>query len=213
MATFGDLQTKASARLKDADNTAVSAPIVASVVNDAIEYWAKKRFWFNEFQETIALVQNDPKLPALSTPNLYLLKNDGIVIDYANTRWPVRQISPAEYDSVNVQGRGIPYAFCQRNNGYELYWYPDADYSAIVRGVKDYARFAEDGSANTQTNDFTDEAADLILYETLSRLFGEFRQDPKMETYYTNRAKNEYWNLQRQTQRMKSTGRIQVRGF
>lgn len=215
MATFGEIQTKVSTRLKDPNNTSVSAPDVASVINDAIQDWATRRFWFNEFEETVQLVQNDPILPAL--PNgivpLYLFKKDGIVINYANTRWLVKKISAAEYDGMNVQGRGIPFAYTYRNGQYELYWYPDATYSAVIRGIKAYDRFREDGSDDSQTNDFLTDAPDLIMYEALSRLYGEFRQDPKMETYYAARTQNEYQNALRQTRRLNGTGRIQVEGF
>lgn len=215
MATFGELQVKASARLKDVNNTAVSASDVADVINDAIAQWKLKRFWFNEFEETVTLVQNDPILPAL--PNgvipLEIFQEDGIVINYAQSRWPVRKISGSEYDDMNVQGRGIPYAFTQRDDEVELYWYPDAAYSAVVRGLKDYTRFATNGTQNNLSNDFTINAPDLILYETLARLFGEFRQDTKMENYYAARATNQYWNLQRRTRKALKTGRMRVEGF
>lgn len=213
MATFGALQTKVSTRLKDPSNQAVSASDVADVINDAIEHWSKKRFWFNEFQETVTLTVGSPTLTLATNTPLYLFKEDGVVINYAQCRWPLAKISPAEYDEMNVEGKGLPFAWTERNNGYEVYWYPDVAYSAIVRGVKAYARFATDGSENSQSNDFTTNAADLIMYEALSRLYGEFRQDPKMEEYYSNRASNEYQTLKRQTRRDKATGRIAVEGF
>lgn len=217
MATFGELQTKASTRLKDANNTAVSSADVADVINDAIQHWSKKRFWFNEFKEDVTLAVGDPVLPALPnnvTP-LYLFQENGLVINYASTRWPLAKVSPAEYDDLNAEGKGLPFAWTQRGDGLaiELYWYPDVAYTAVARGVKAYDRFATNGNENNLTNDFTVEAPDLILYEALSRLYGEFRQDPKMEEYYSNRAVNEYKNLNGQTRRNKATGRIQVQGF
>ena len=213
MATFGELQTRASARLKDPDNTSVSASDVANVLNDAIQYWEKERFWFNEFEEPVTLTINDPAFVLAANTPLYLFKEDGVVINYANARWPLKKVSPAEYDGMNTQGRGLPFAWTERNEGYEVYFYPDVAYTAVVRGIKAYTPFATDGSANNDTNDFTIEAPDLILYEALSRLFGEFRQDPKMETYYANRAINEKKNLKLQTRRRKGTGRIKVEGF
>lgn len=213
MATLGQLRVKASTRLKDANNTSVSTQDVATIINDAIAYWSREKFWFNEFEETVQLVQNDPVLPALTVTPLYLFKKDGIVINYASTRWLTRPVSGAQYDEMNVQGRGIPFCYTQRNGQFELYWYPDSNYDAVVRGLKYYEPFAVDGSDDGESDDFTENAPDLILYETLARLFGEFRQDPKMEDYYSNRAKNEYWGLQKRTRRLKSTGRIEVEGF
>lgn len=213
MATFGQIQTKVSTRLKDANNTAVSAPDVAAVVNDAIEHWSKKRFWFNEFEEEVTLTVNDPALVLVTNTPLYLFQEDGVVINYSQTRWPLKKVSPSEYDRANTQGRGLPFIWTQRNNGYEVYWYPDVAYTAVVRGVKAYPEFATDGKENSQSNDFTTQASNLIMYEALSRLYAEFRQDDKMEAYYSARVRNEYQSLKAQTRREKSTGRLQVQGF
>lgn len=209
MATFGELQTKVSTRLKDPNNTSVSVSDVAATINESLQFWSRERFWFNEFEESVTLVQNDPNLPALSVTPKYLFENDGIVIDYANTRWPTRHVSGAEYDRINVEGRGIPFAWTFRNSGYELYWYPDAAYSAIVRGVKAYADLVNSGD----TNDFTTNTPDLLMYEALSRLFGEFLQDPNMESYYAARAQNEFQSIKKQTRRGNATGRIHVGGL
>jgi hypothetical protein len=213
MATFGDILTKVVKRLKDPNNVEISSSDVATVINDAIQHWSKIRFWFNEFQDTVTLTANDPVLPTLSVTPLYLFQQGGITINYAQTRWPLKPVSSLEYDEMNVQGQGIPFAYTERNGGYELYYYPDAAYSAVVRGVKAYEEFATDGSENSQSNDFTTNAADLIIYEALARLFGEIKQDPKMESYYANRAMNEKLSLMKQTNRRKSTGRIAVEGF
>lgn len=215
MATFGELKNKVSLRLKDPNNVEqfTTAPIVATALNDAIDYWSKRRYFFNEFEETVALVENNPVLPPLTTTSKYFLNPDGIVLDYASTRWIVKQVSPFEYDRMNVEGRGIPFAYCERNDGYELYYYPDNAYNAIVRGIKGYDDFATDGSQDATSNDFTTNAPDLIMYEALSRLYGEMKQDDKMESYYAARAQNEHNSLIRESNRKKMSGRITAEGF
>lgn len=211
MATFAEMQAKVSTRLKDPTNTATTTASVADVINDAIAYWSRKRFDFNEFQEVVTLTANDPTVTLVTnTDPQYILNEDGMVIDYAQTRWPLKKVSSAEYDAMNVEGRGIPFAWTQRNNGFEVYWYPDAAYSLTVRGIKSYPRLADQSTA---TNDFLTEAPDLILYEALSRAYAEFRQDPKMEEYYSNRATNEYQSHKQKTRRNKATGQIAVGGF
>lgn len=212
MATFGELQTKVSTRLKDPNNVDVSASDVATVINDAIEHWSKRRFWFNEFEETVTLTVDDPALILTTYTPLYLFKKDGVVISYSNARWPLKKISGAEYDLMNTEGRGMPFAWTERDNGFEVYWYPDVAYSAIVRGVQYVAPFELAGQQN-DSNIFTINAPNLIVYEALSRLYGEFRQDPKMEEYYSNRTFNEEKVLKRQTRRDKATGRIHAEGF
>lgn len=201
------MRSKVSVRLKDPQNTAVSASDVDTVINDAIKEYKKKRFWFNEFKEDVILNVNDPILPPLpsGTPILDVFKKGGISINYSQTRWAVTKISSAEYDAGNTQGQGIPYVYTYRNNQYELYWYPDAAYTAVVRGLKDYVVL----TAN-DTNDWLTYAEDLIMYESLSRLFGEFRQDDKMEGYYSARAKDQYNRLIAETNKRNKTGRIAV---
>lgn len=213
MATFNEIVSRVNSRLKDPSNVDISASDVAATINDSITEWSKRRFWFNEFKETVTLVVDDPFLPTLpnSITPLFFFKQDGIVIDYAQSRWMVDKVSPEQYDEINVQGRGIPYVYTQRAGRVELYWYPDAAYSAICRGVKAYAPLTlADGS---NTNDWTVYASDLIMYEALSRLMAEFRQDPKMEEYYSNRVLNCATVLQKQTNKNNATGRMDVKGF
>lgn len=205
MATFAALQNKVSTRLKDPNNEDISAADVATIINDAVAHWSKKLFWFNEFEETVTLTVNDPALPLVTNTNpVEIFKHGGIVINYAQTRWPLRKVSSEEYDAMNVQGKGIPFVWTYRNDGYQLYWYPDQEYSTIVRGLKSYAAL----SGSSDMNDFTEEAPDLIIYEALSRLYAEFRQDEKMEAYYSGRAQDQYALLRKETNRRKATGRI-----
>lgn len=209
MATFAALQARVSSRLKDPSNVDISAADVAAIINDALRHWAKHRFWFNTFEETVILTHNGNAndrffvLSANADPE-NIFKEDGMVIDYAQTRWPLEKVSPAVYDTLNTEGRGIPYAWTYRNGGYELYWYPDQAYSLVVRGLKRYS----DLSAGADTNDFTDHASDLLMYEALSRLYAEFRQDDKMEAYYSGRAQDQYMTLRKETNRKNATGRL-----
>ena len=195
MATLGTLKTRVSARLKDPQNTSVSSAEVTNVINDAIAFWAKRKFWFNDVSQNVTLTENSPTLPTLSTPLEEIYQTNGIVINYGNNRWPLTKVTGDKYDELNVEGQGIPYCFTYRNGGYELYYYPDQAYTAVVRGIKAY----EDLTGDDDTNDFTDEASDLIMYESLARAYAEFRQDDKMEAYYSARAESEYQNLKRNT--------------
>ena len=205
MATFAALQSRVSTRLKDPNNEDVSAADVATVINDAIQHWSKKQFWFNEFKEDVTLTVNDPALVLVTnTAPVEVFKAGGMVINYAQTRWPLRKVSSENYDAMNVQGKGLPFAWAYRNDGYEVYWYPDQAYTVTVRGLKSYAAL----SGSSDMNDFTENALDLIVYEALSRAYAEFRQDDKMEGYYSGRAKNEYMTLRNETNRRRATGRL-----
>lgn len=210
MATFEAIQQRVSTRLKDPNNVDISVSDVSTVINDAIRHWSKKRFWFNEFEETVTLTAGNPVVTLVSNPNpIEVFKKGGMAINYASTRWPLSKVTSAEYDNMNAEGRGIPFAWVYRNGGYEVYWYPNADYPLIVRGLKRY----DDLVNNIDTNDFTNHAVSLVMYEALSRFYAEFRQDEKMEEYYSNRAANEYDTLKSETVKQNASGHINVEGL
>jgi hypothetical protein len=206
MATFGELMTKVSKRLKDANNTAVDSSDVGDAINAALAYWKQKRFWFNEHEETVTLIAGNKLLPALSVNLLYLLPRYGMTIPYQSYTYQVRNISPDDYDSMDIGTAGRPYAYTWRGGRYELYYYPDQAYTVNVIGVKDYEPLVNSGDMN----DFTEYADQLIMYDALSRLFAEFRTDPEMSEYYTNRTRDEENNLNSRTRKMLSTGRLHI---
>lgn len=209
MATnLGSFITRVTSRLKDPSFTSVTRAEIIAVINKAIEFYTEETFFFNDFTETVTLTQNDPALPALVTnPNPTLIfEKGGIVINYAQNRWPLTKVAVNEYDVMNVEGRGIPYAWTYRAGGWLLYYYPDAAYEAIIRGLKSYNPLVND----SDTNDFLNEGENMILYDVLSRLYAEFRQDDKMEPYYSARAESEKVRLKRKTHRLRRTGRLQI---
>lgn len=200
MATFGELKQKAANRLQDGNSTAVSSLDVGDAINTAIKYWKKKRFWFNEYKQTVTVLKDNPLVTV--TGLLYLLPRSGMsLVDQLYT-YDLPFISPDQYDGYNSQGRGRPYAYTYRNGSYELYWYPDKNYTVNLRGVKDYAPLVLDADFN----DFTSEADQLVLYDALSRLYGELRPDPEKSNYYADRAQDEYRSLKSQTAKMNTTG-------
>lgn len=210
MVTFEALQQRVSSRLKDPDNVDISVSNVSAIINDSIRHWSRKRFWFNEFQETVILTAGNPVFALTTNPNpIEIFKKGGMTIDYGSTRWPLQKVSPKEYDEMNAQGRGIPFVWVYRNGGYEVYWYPSADYNLIVRGLKRY----DDLVNNIDTNDFTNNAVSLIMYEALARAYAEFRQDEKMEAYYSARARNEFNILKEETNNQNASGHFHVEGL
>lgn len=210
MATFEALQQQVSKRLKDPNNTDVTVSDVSALINDAIRYWSRKQYKFNEFQETVTLTAGSPTLTLVTnTSPKNIFTQGGVTINYASSRWTVNRVNTSDYDDMNDEGRGIPFAYTYRNGGYELYYYPDRDYTAIVRGLKSYDKLVN----NEDTNDFTDNAENLIIYEATARGFAEFKQDDRMEAYFTARAKDEHRVLTEENNRERASGRIYVEGL
>lgn len=206
MATFAALKTAISTRLQDENNTAVSAAIVGQAVNEAISYWSNREFWFNEDLETITLMASNPVVPSVPSTLRSILNPGGMVIDYNGQKWPMSPVSTAEYDAQDDGAENMPDVYTYRAGQIEVFPIPDQAYTLNLRYLKGYA----DLSGDTDTNDFTNNAADLIKYTALGKLKGEFFEDEKMASYYNQRAADEYALLQRRTGRLRYTGRLTV---
>ena len=205
MATLSELQTKIAARLLDTSNTVVSLTQITAQINDTIKTWKYKRFWFNEASGNITLTAASATLTPPSDFLIEIPKN-GFTINYGNVKWPITKVSPLRYDDEDAQGNGLPYMYKWVGGVYSVYYIPDQAYTVICKYLKDY----DDLSDSSDTNDFTTNAEDLIIYDSLAKLHGELRQDEKMEGYYSARAENEYAILRDFTSKYTGSGRLSV---
>jgi hypothetical protein len=216
-ATFGSLQTKISKKLIDPLQSAVTQADVADALNDALHYWKQKRFWFNEGQATLTMDVNDPYVlgygnsnatypnaPQLPSDFLYEFENDGFVIPYSQLKYRFKKVTPAQYDDSDIQGIGIPYLYCFRNGNYEFYFYPNLAYTLTVNYVKDVTDLVN----LSDTNIFTANADRLLMYEALSHLYGENRQDGTMDNSYAAKADREAKLLKTRTSNNNASGSL-----
>lgn len=213
MATLSATSAVIARKLLDENNTVVSGVQIRTAINDAIKYWKRRAFWFNEFSETITLTIGNPAFSLVTNTPIFLFEKGGAVVVENMIRYPLTKITSEKYDLLNIQAPGRPFAWTYRNQGFELYSYPDQAYSMVCRGIKDYADFATEGADDGNTSDFLTHAELLIQYWALSRLHGEYRQDEKMESYYTARAKDEFENLKEFNADKDSTGTNEVHSF
>jgi len=207
MATFGEIQTDIADMLLDPSNTAVSASIVATAINNSIAYWKFRRFWFNTAVYDSTMIAQDPKIYLPTGFLVELPMNDGFVISYSNSLYPIIKRNPRDYDEIySANGYGMPRIYRLKAGEYNVYPLPDQAYTCKVWYLKDYANLVNSGD----TNDFTNNASQLITYWAASKLFAERRQDDKMEAYYSARAQDEYKNLQIRNEKANSSGHITI---
>lgn len=204
MATLAQLRTKIAARLQDQQFQSISAANVDSVINISVGYYKYRRYWFNETMATLTLTQGSPNITGVPSDFLYELKRGGISLISSNQVIPLEKVPSEVYDLQNIQGIGRPYMYTYRNNGFEVYFYPDTAYTATLRYIKDYDVLTADGDSN----DFIVIAEQMVLYNSLSRIYAEFKQDPNNEDYYTNRARDEEENLLRRGSALSGSGTL-----
>lgn len=203
--TLGTVIASIAVKLHDANNVVVTQPQIRAAVNESLKYWKRKgqHLWFNEFQETVTFQEGVPSFSL--TTNTPLVVFDNIVIVDNTLRYQVLKVDGKTYDNENAEDSGRPNIWTYRNDGFEIYPYPDQDYSAVVRGIKEYDDFATDGTEDNSTNDWLDEAETLIEHDALSRCLMMYRDDFEKSQAYAASARDEFSVLNDlHTQRVKT---------
>tara|TARA_R110000868_G_scaffold344896_1_gene605971 strand:- start:217 stop:861 length:645 start_codon:yes stop_codon:yes gene_type:complete len=203
MATLLEMRQWVSKRLQDPNNTAVSADDVDELINVALNYWKNVRFYFNEITDTTTLAQGDAAVPI---PDDWLCPaiDNCFVIEYSGIRYPLRKISEDMYNAFYLSnGVGQPWYFTrQASTEYQVYPIPDRDYTLRRFYLRDYADF----SADDDTNEFSEKAANLLKYTAAAYGSRDFRQDLTMYQTFMEQAKAEESSLRSITRKDNATG-------
>lgn len=199
------MRTWVSKRLLDPSFTSVSSDDVGEMINQAIVYWKRRRFWFNEITITDTLTESDNSIPL---PDDWLCPSidDTFVIEYSGIRYPLKKVSESMYNAMYLSnGIGQPFWFSrQADTEYKVYPIPDRDYTLRMFYLRDY----DDLSADADTSVWTEEAQDLIKYTAAAYGQRDFRQDAMMYQTFWDQAKAEYQNLLVQTRKDNATGSL-----
>lgn len=203
MATFLQLQQRVSRRLLDPSNVAVALEDVKLAINEAIEYWKFRRFWFNTVRDTGTMTIQDSTIPLPSDFLVPFQDDGGFEIEYSNMRYPLAKLNQQAYDGIWLgNGYGLPLYYANLSGVYHTYPIPDRAYTVRRNYLKDYAELVN----NSDSNDFTTYGSKLTEYWALADLHRDFRQDPKMSDAYYESAQDEYKNLQIMTAKSNATG-------
>jgi hypothetical protein len=205
---LGDLTAYISARLIDPSGTAVSSEQVEDGVNEAVRYWKKRRFWFNEANDTATLTAQDPSFPYPDDFLVPALKDDGFCIEYSNMRYPLVKISEPAYDALYLgNGYGLPEYYARTGSDeYRCYPIPDQAYTVRRHYLRDYDELTD----SDDENDFTEHADRLIALWTLGNLTDELRQDTAMADRYYKKAEDEYRQLNVMNTKVNATGKLTI---
>lgn len=205
MATLATLRTRILAKIEDGDIQNPTSSQVTDQINSTISYYSTKEFWFNESTATITATVNNPLLTTgfptdfkqLRQPNSLVLLNDQV-------RYNLRQVTPFEFDNLNVEGEGLPYIFTYRDGNIYVYYYPDQAYTMYLHYTKSYTDLTTDGSSN----DFTNHCERLIEYRTLCDLLRDYRSDYERAAVYEGLANKEYQTIKNDSVNRLATGNL-----
>ena len=208
MATFGAMTTYVAKRLIDPAGTAVASTDVQDALNEAINYWKFRRFWFNEVSDTATLTAQSASFPYPANFLMPVIDDDGFNIQYGGVTYPLSKVSMPVYDSLFLtNGYGLPRWYARiGNEEYQCYPIPNLNYTVNRHYLNDYTALVNDAD----TNDFTTYAARLIELWALGNLVTELRQDTAMGDYYRAASQNEYKNLRVRTDKENGSGRLTI---
>jgi hypothetical protein len=207
MSNFAQMKTWVAKRLLDPSGTSVSSEDVGEMINQAIDYWKKRRFWFNEKTETVVLTQSDNSIPLPDDYYIPSLDSGAFVIEYSGIRYTLQKLSEPSYNNYYLSnGIGQPFWWSKQASpdNYVVYPIPDKNYTLRCFYLKEYAVL----SGDTDSNDWTTVAQDLIKYQALSYGMNDFRQDYAAADRFETLAQRQYQNMLLRTRKENATGRL-----
>lgn len=205
MATLAEIRNRVLSKLDDGSIQRPTSAQVTDQINSVIDYYNNHKFWFSEAVATLTTTANNPVLSLASITDFKSFQQqNAITIVDSNTRFPLKQVDPVYYDSVNSTATGRPTMFTYRNGQVNLYYYPDKAYTTFVYYKKTYANLVND----SDTNDFTNYAARLIEYKTLADCLRDYRSDFERSAVYEAQAQKELTTVQAESYDRSATGML-----
>lgn len=200
------MKTWVSKRLQDPNNTSVSSADVGELINSALDLWKNTRFYFNERTDTATLTESDATIPLPDDWFCPALDDGAFVIEYSGIRYPLKKLAEPVYNAAYLSnGIGQPMWYSrQANEEYQCYPIPDQAYTIRRFYLKDYDAFSSD----SDTNDFSEKATNLLQYTAAAYGSRDFLQDEKMYSMFWQQAQTELKDLLSTTKKDNATGSL-----
>lgn len=164
MPTFKDLQNAVQSDLRRSD----LAEETATAINAAIRDYAAQRFWFNDTRKiTFSTVTGQEFYEKLANPALpNLVRIDSLIVSDGIGSYPAERVNNDDIETMMSQ-QGWPSYYAYVDSSIRLFPVPSRVYQIRVTG---YAR-PDPLTHDTDTNNFTENAFDLIRYAAARRVF------------------------------------------
>lgn len=206
MATLKQIRDRVARKSQDADFSALSASVVDSEINRAIRFYQNKQFWFNEDKTDITLTAGNNVIPNIPADLISELQVNGLTLIDNQVKIDLKKIATNLFMERDFDQTGRPYCYTYRNQEYLLLPTPQEAYTLEFRWLKLYDDLVNDGD----TNDFTDNAEDLIMLHTLKNIYAEDKEDTERGMYYQNLEDVEFAALQTRNDHKLATGDLTI---
>jgi len=205
MATLSQIRSRVSRKIQDPDNNGVSAAVVDDEINRSVRYYENERFWFNDKQSNITLTSGSQAVPSIPSDVISELQVNGLTLIDDQVKIDLIKLPPDEFVERDDDQTGRPYYYTYRNGEYLLLPTPNEAYTLQFRYLKKY----DDLSGDSDTNDFTDNAEDLIMLHTVKNIIAEDKQDPQLAGYYEGLEMSELKALRERSGNRNGSGFLQ----
>jgi hypothetical protein len=203
MADLQTIRNTVARKVQDPDLTgSITSAIVNAEINRSIRYFSKYRFNFNEDLSAITLTANTQVVPSIPSDLSSPLNVNGLMLIDSQVKISLQKLLPDDFFNRDQDQTGRPYFWTYRDGQFLLLPTPDQAYTLNFRYLKSYT----DLSSDTDTNDFTDNAEDLIMLHTVKNLYAEDKQDPESAAYYQALEDKELESIMEKSDDFNSSG-------
>lgn len=204
MATLQQIRESVRRKLIDSESTAFSDSVLNEEINRSIKYYSRSRFYFNETLSTITLTAGAQVVPSIPSDLQSELQVNGLMLIDNQVKIDLEKLLPDVFFENDYEQTGRPIYYTYRNDQFLLLPIPQEAYSLILRYLKTYS----DLSADSDTNDFTDNASDLIMLHTLKNMYNEDKQDLENGARYQELERMELLSLKERDKSRLGTGQL-----
>jgi hypothetical protein len=208
MATYADMQARIIREMNRDDLGDTLALSLTQAIQDAIQFYADQRFWFNESIASSVTVLNNEYVSLPGTTNFRKL--DRFAITVGATQYPLRPQSLVTIEdwakAIQTQGQPTDYAVYGAADvpTYRLWPRPNAVFPLTWVGVVDLSTL----SAGSDTNSWTTYAQALIVARAKMLLYRDQFRDTEGAQIAANAEAQQLATLKVETARRLGTGRM-----
>lgn len=206
MGTLADLKSRIALELARTDLSVQ----IANAVNDAIRFYGRERFWFNQSRNITFGTINGQQAYGVSDQALIpsLIKIDDIF--FSDEKYPLDRYSATDFEMLTggSTANGRPCAYTYTDNQIFLYPTPNAVYTLRL-----YAHYRLPVLADGDANAWTDDAEELIRTHAKQVLYLDSLEDDQGAARMGVKIPELLAVLRAETSARMGTGRIRPTQF
>ena len=207
MSTFGTMKSRIAREMKRGELSASSSAVQDSILS-AIEYFKRKRFYFNEFNDVTAPSSASQTYMSLSSFGIRPILLDSVKGVIGNRDYPLTAKTWQAIDSIDAgQWYGFPEWYSIHTEKLRLYPPPNNAYVVRIAGIKDLTEVSASATSNA-TNPWVDDAEQMIRCQAKGYLFRDALRNVALGQQFRADANDSFRELSKETRAKTPVGRL-----